>query len=251
MSVRSPGGSLGHSSSPEHRSFHLSRPEKKAFTQSAFEKYQPQEYQQHAKQHSPADVQDADREFYLRQVQGGRTLETREDVEKFARGFLKDAHAEGARLRGGLNTERREYEQAKQLAKEYLKKHTDQPDPHKVHHSIMTAMRDRLGIQHGPAPAAEFKPAWQAPEPLGLDTSPATPEPTGGSPATPVFNPASQAFIGGRLGQVSKPAAPASTAVPANQPPPEPPSPTPAAPAPTPNNDPAIPDPDDAQALPI
>lgn len=248
-----------------HKSFRLTLSGKKQMIKKGFGSYVPDKFKRSLTKLKASGASDKDTAYFLRQMKNDRTLESKEEMQKFARGFLKEAHEQQAQLREGYNPARHEYEQAQRLTKEMVKeaeakapKQTPTRDYEAEHQEALARVRNRLGIQHSPTATVTPAADMQNPTPLGKDH----PQPNAAKPAaSPSFSPSSVSFTGGRVstGHGSHPEAgvgAAGHAVLPAEPQPSIQEPTPLSQEPTASNSAPIhevqlPDPNDAEELPI
>lgn len=97
-------------------------------------------------------LDDKDIAYFGRQLKGEHVLGTKEEQLRFARGFLKEAHAAGMPLRAGYNPSGREWAQAQRLIKEqrekFSKEHTPPPRPAGNEPRTIDIIRQRSGVLH-------------------------------------------------------------------------------------------------------
>lgn len=216
MNVRMTKPSTGSSAGPTaHRSFRLTKPLKAKLMQKGFGQYTPEAFRKDIQQrHDPKTIT-KEQEYFLRHAGSEKTLTTKEDIKKFGRGFLEEAHAEGSKLRSGYNPPGHEREQAERLIKEFEKQQTPPaaktPTPReqqREHRAQLRAVRERLGVQHGggASPAAIIEPTpignsgWSG-QRAGWGAPTGGPPEIGSAdaPRTPSLGPAMIGFTGGRI----------------------------------------------------
>ena len=167
---------------------------KKEYIGGAFGKYVPRTAEKQLKHFAEEAAHghasdDKDVAFFGRQFKKEGRISSKDDIKKFTRGFLKEAHEEGMKLREGYNAPGHEYEQAQKFSSQAEKKYIEENTPPPVVNQeprAIDSIRQRLNIAHGPQRGGLPTPTMQEPTPLGSgagwthsenQNTPATPPP--------------------------------------------------------------------------
>lgn len=188
--------------------FTLGAKEKKQFVAGGLDLYR-QSYQKEMRRLAEAvgrgeHINDKEVAFFAQQLKADRRLTSKEDIQRFAQGFLKEAHTAGMKLRSGYNPPGHEYEQAQKMVGQakakFAAEHAPPPPPAEPRpiDTIRARAHDQYPLRSTMSPTMPTmtEPTPLPPSPAGWTKGQTEPGPAA-PPKTPHLSPLRGGFTYG------------------------------------------------------